>query len=111
MGTLRWLSTSIHHFILLLRENYQGNSVMSETRSTKKRPSDELKVFLYLPKGIQAEIERFRRRHGLPSTSAAGRAMLRFAAVTMKDLDRMDQAGAYLAFVEAEQPVRLDPDV
>ena len=28
-----------------------------------------------------------------------------------KDLDRMDQAGAYLAFVEAEQPGRLDPDV
>jgi hypothetical protein len=108
MGTLRWLSTSINQFILLLRRKLLRQQCMSETTSTKKRPSDELKVFLYLPKGIQAEIERFRRRHGLPSTSAAGRAMLRFAAVTMKDLDRMDQAGAYLAFVEAEQPMRLE---
>ena len=75
--------------------------------SMNKHPSTKNKTFLYLPAGVRAEIEKFRRTHGLPSTSAAARALIRFAAITTKDLDEIDQSAAYLQFVEAAQPVRL----
>ena len=73
-----------------------------------KQPSTANKVFLYLPMGVRSEIERFRREHGMKSTSAAARAMLRFATTTARDADRMGRPDLYAGFVEAEQPMRLE---
>ena len=66
--------------------------------------SVDKRTFLYLPKSVQNEIEKFRRRKGLKSQSAAARAMLHYAAKMIREADNAGAEHLYMPFVEMELP-------
>jgi len=62
----------------------------------------EKRIFLYLPRSVQADIEKFRRKHGIKSQSGSARALLRYATKMVKEADSKGAAFLYMPFVDME---------
>ena len=67
---------------------------------SKRNPKQ---IFVYCSEGIQAEVRKIQAEHGLPSFSAALRAVLRFGITTMKDTEKLGRSDLYMSFIDREK--------
>lgn len=66
-------------------------------------PKNQKQKFVYLPLGLQADIKEIQENQGLPSFSAALRAISRFGITTIRDMKKMDRDDLFSSYFSRER--------